>query len=168
MAPQNAIAVEHLPVADRRTLAAAREAFIAALARDTPGTDLPRFVKVLDAVIAWTVARGSVLAFRVREARKDVLSFELAETKVVLWSAQVTHGSGPRLEIYPPAGGALSPEERATVLETLNAHSRKALTTDDRLQIGFGALKNEAARTAVLNLMRGLLATNAQPASAPS
>ena len=164
MAPQNAIAVEHAPIAGRRTLAAAREAFVAALARAPPGTDLPRLVKVLDAFIAWTVSRANVLAFRGREARGDVLSFEVVDTKVVLWSAQVTQGAGPRRALYPPAGRALSPEERATVREPLNAHSRRPLAADDRLQIGFGALKNDVARAAVLNLMKGLLATSAQPA----
>jgi hypothetical protein len=150
-----------------RTLPLAREAFVATIRRDTPGTDLPRLVKVLDALVAWSVARPALLAFRADEGRTDAISFERVGTQVVFWSARVTRGAGPKLEIYPPAGRALSPEERATVLETLNAHSREVLVDGDRLRIGFGALKNEAARTAVLALMQQLLEVKGQPA-APS
>jgi hypothetical protein len=150
-----------------RTLAAARQSLVAAIQRDTPGTDLPRLVKVLDTLIAWSVARPSQLAFRADEARSDVISFGLVGTKVVFWSAQVTREAGPRLEIYPPTGRGLSAEERASVLETLNAHSRAVLVDGDRLRIGFGALKNDAARTAVLALMKQLLARSGQSSASP-
>ena len=150
-----------------RTLPTARDAFVAAIQRDTPGPDLPRLVAVLDTLIAWSVARSGLLAFRGDERRSDVVSFELAGPKVVFWSAQVTRGTGPRLEIYPPTGRALSADERATVMQTLNAHSREVLAEGDRLRIGFGALKNAAATTAVLNLMQQLLASSSQPAGSP-
>jgi hypothetical protein len=147
-----------------RTLPLAHQAFVAAIQRDTPGTDLPRFVAVLDALIAWSVARPGLLAFRADEGRKDVVSFERTGSKVVFWSAQVTRGTGPRLEIHAPTGRALTAEERTTVLQTLNANSREVLVRGDRLRIGFGALKNAAARAAVLALMEQLLAGTSQPA----
>ena len=111
----------------RRTLPLARRALVAAIARDTPGTDQPRLVKVLDALIAWSVARPTLLAFRDDERRGDVLAFVCAGTTVVCWSAQVTRGVGPRLEIYPPTGRSLSAEQRAMVIRTVNAHARQAL-----------------------------------------
>ena len=151
-----------------RTLAAAQQAFIAAIKRDTPGTDLPRLTAVLDALIAWSVARPGLLAFRADEGRSDVVSFELVGSKVVFWSAQVTRGAGPKLEIYPPTGRALGAEARATVMETLNANSREVLAEGDRLRIGFGALKNDASRAAVLALMEQLLATSGPAAEAPA
>jgi hypothetical protein len=150
-----------------RTPPLAHQAFVAAMQRDKPGTDLPRFVAVLDALIAWSVARPALLAFRADEGRKDVVSFERAGSKVVFWSAQVTRGTGPRLEIYPPTGRSLSAEERTTVMETLNAHSREVLVEGDRLRIGFGALKNPAGLAAVLGLMEQLLAGTGQPAGSP-
>src|SRR5438067_9803218 len=133
-----------------RTLPAAREGLVAAIARDTPGSDLPRLVKVLDALIAWSVARPELLAFRTDPTRNDVIAFELVGTQTVLWSVLVTRGVGPVLEIYPPTGRSLSAEDRAMVMQTLNAHARAVLVEGDRLRIGFGALKNEAARAAVL------------------
>ena len=139
------------------SLPAARAAFIAAIENDTPGTDLPRFVTVLDALIAWSVARPDLLDFRPDGARRAVIGFSRAGSKGSFWSAQVTRGSGPRLEISSPSGTALSEEERATVLQTLNAHSRVVLVDGDRLRIGFGALKNAAAQTAVLALLERLL-----------
>jgi len=148
----------------RRTLPLARRALVAAIARDTPGTDQPRLVKVLDALIAWSVARPTLLAFRDDERRGDVLAFVCAGTTVVCWSAQVTRGVGPRLEIYPPTGRSLSAEQRAMVIRTVNAHARQALIDGDRLWIGFGALKNDAARTAVLALLEELLAVEATTA----
>jgi hypothetical protein len=149
-----------------RTLPLAREAIVAAIQRDTPGTDLPRLVAVLDALIAWSVARPGLLAFRVGERRGDVVSFERVPSKEVFWSAQVTRGTGPRLEIHIPAGRSLSTEDRATVMETLNAHSRQVLVEGDRLRIGFGALKNAAAQAAVLAVMEHLLADRDEPAAA--
>jgi hypothetical protein len=147
------------------SLPAARDAFIAAIKKDTPGSDLPRFVAVLDALIAWSVARPDQLAFRADGARNAVVGFSRAGSKGAFWSAQVTRGTGPKLEISSPMGSALSDEERATVLETLNAHSRVALEEGDRLRIGFGALKNAAAQAAVLALMERLLVDSGQPAA---
>ena len=146
-----------------RTLAAAREAFVAEMARDTPGTDLPRYVAVLDALFAWSAARPALLQLREAEKRRDVVRFERAGTKVVFWSVQTARDAAPRLEIHVPSGQPLGGEDRATVLQTLNAHSRDLLVEGDRLRIGFGALKNVAAQHAVLTLMERLLAGGDQP-----
>jgi hypothetical protein len=80
------------------------------------------------------------LAFRAGEGRKDVVSFARAGSQAVFWSVQVTRGVGPKLEIHTPGGRALSADERARVLEMLNAHSRAVLVEGDRLRIGFGAV----------------------------
>jgi hypothetical protein len=150
-----------------RTLPAAREAFVAAMTRDTPGTDLPRYVAVLDALIAWSVARPTLLRFRENEKRADVVSFERVSTKAVIWSVQTARNAAPRLEIHVLAGQPLTGEERATVLQTLNAHSRDLLVEGDRLRIGFGALKNATAQQAVLGVIEQLLVNSGQPAESP-
>ncbi len=147
-----------------RTLPAAREAFVAAVTQDTPGTDLPRLVAVLDALIAWSVARPGQLAFRAAAAGKGVVSFSRAGAKGAFWSAQVTRGTGPRLEIHLPSADALDDARRAMVMRTLNVHSRQVLVEGDRLRIGFGALKNAAAQAAVLALMDQLLSDQDAPA----
>lgn len=153
-----------------RTLPLAHHAFVAALSRDTSETELPRLVAVLDALIAWSAARPGVLAFRDAEGRSDVISFARvgarAGSNAVFWSAQVSRGAGAKLEIRAPSGRPLTPEERATALETLNAHSREVLVEGDRLRIGFGALKNAAALAAVLALMQHLLTGSGDPAAA--
>jgi hypothetical protein len=146
-----------------RTLADARAAFVAAIKQDTPGSDLPRLVAVLDALIAWSTARPEKLSFRPPSGRGATVGFERVGAKAVFWSAQVTRGAGPKLEIHGNVGEALSDAERAQVLETLNAHSREVLVDGDRLRIGFGALKNAAAQAAVLALMERLLARDALP-----
>jgi hypothetical protein len=145
------------------TLAAAREAFVAAIRQDTPGTDLPRFVAVLDALIAWSAERPDLIAFRAEAGRSHGVRFEHAGSKGAFWSAQVTRGVGPKLEINSPIGRSLSDDDRATVMRTLNAHSRAGLVDGDRLRIGFGALKNAAAQAAVLTLMEQLLASSGRP-----
>ena len=150
-----------------RTLPAACEAFVAEMARDTPGTDLPRYVAVLDALIAWSAARPALLQFREAEKRRDVVRFERAGTKAVFWSVRPVRGAAPMLEIAPPAGTSLTDEGRAHAMATLNAHSRAVLADGDRLRIGFGALKNVAAQRAVLALMEQLLAGDGQPAASP-
>lgn len=157
------------------SLPAARAAFVAAIEKDTPGSDLPRFVAVLDALIAWSVARPELLTFRADGARSAVIGFSRTGSKSPFWSAQVTRGSGPKLEISSTNGTSLSDAERATVLETLNAHTRVVLEDGDRLRIGFGALKNAAAQAAVLALLERLLvvdapqtAATAPPADAPA
>ncbi len=154
------------PAAPRvpRTLPLAREAFVSAIGHDTPGTDLPRYVAVLDALLAWSAARPQQLAFREETTPRGDISFVRAGTKEVLWSVRVLRGSAPVLEIAPPAGASLTAEGRTHALETLNRHSRVVLTGEDRLRIGFAALKNAAARTAVLSLLDDLLAGGAPSA----
>jgi hypothetical protein len=139
-------------------LSDAREAFVAAMKRDTPGTDLPRYTAVLDSLLDWSAKRRELLRFRPGGARTDVLRFERAKTKEVLWSAQIVRRDSPNLEIHLAAGRPLSAEDRARTLETLNAHSRDLLEEGDRLRIRFGALKNAAALAAVLALLEQLLA----------
>ena len=149
-----------------RTLADARTAFVAAIKQDTPGAELARLVAVLDALIAWSTARPELLSFRPPTARGAGVGFERAGSKAPFWSAQVTRGVGPKLEIHGKVGEALSDAERAAVIETLNAHSRDVLVEGDRLRIGFGALKNAAAQAAVLALMDRLLSRGAAPPGA--
>ena len=87
--------------------------------------------------------------------------------RAAFWSAQVTRGAGPRLEVHAPPGRPMGAEERAAVMAALNTHSREVLVEGDRLRIGFGALKNDAARAAVLALMDGLLTGGGGRAAAP-
>ncbi|MGZ8468469.1 MAG: hypothetical protein ACXW61_03310 [Gemmatirosa sp.] len=147
-----------------RTLPSAREAFVAAMTRDTPGTDLSRYVAVLDALIAWSEARPTLLRFRADEKRNDVVSFERTGAKAVIWSVQTARNAAPRLEIHVQSGQPMTSEDRATVLQTLNAHSRDLLVEGDRLRIGFGALKNVTTQSAVFALLEQLLTSNGQPA----
>ena len=148
-----------------RTLPAARDAFVATMKRDTKGAELSRLVGVLDALVKWSVARPQALAFQ-GDSGAGVLAFESVESKEVCWSARVTRGDAPKLEIYPPTGRSLSPETRAKVVETLNLHVREQLNPNDRLRISFGALKNASALEAVTSLLDELLATNGSAASA--
>jgi hypothetical protein len=148
-----------------RTLPAAREAFVATMKRETKGPELSRLVGVLDALIKWSVARPQTLSFQ-DDSSDGVLAFECVESKKVCWSARVTRGDAPKLEIYPPTGRSLSPETRAKVIETLNTYARQQLAADDRLRIGFGALKNVSALAAVTALLGELLATNGSAAKA--
>jgi hypothetical protein len=138
-------------------LDSARKAFIEVARRDTPGTDLPRYVAVLDALLEWTRARGERLTFRPSAKRAEVIRFERAGTKKAFWSAQPTRGGAPRLEVHLGPASAASAASHADTLATLNAHSRDVLEEGDRLRIGFGALKNAAALAAVLTLLDRLL-----------
>src|SRR4051812_2120981 len=140
-----------------RTLSSARQSFVTAIQRDTPGTDLPRYVAVLDALIEWSAARPDRLAFRAAEKRADVIRFERTDTKEALWSAQLVRGAAPNLEIHLAAARATSAEDRGTTMATLNALSREVLVEGDRLRVGFGALKNAAALAAVLAMLERLL-----------
>jgi hypothetical protein len=137
------------------TLTRARDAFIDAVRRDTPGTDLPRYVAVLDALLAWSATHAGGLTLRA--GAKNGISFARAGTTGAFWSARPVRGDAPTLEIASPTGGSLTDEARAHVRTTLNAHSRTVLVDGDRLRIGFGALKNPTARSEVLALLDDLL-----------
>lgn len=151
-----------------RTLPVAREAFVAAMKRETTGTELARLVAVLDALIKWSVSRPQTLQFHQEASPAGVIAFECVGSKTVLWSARVTRGDAPKLEIYPPTGRSLTTESRAKVMELINAHTRDSLEEKDRLRIGFGALKNSAALTAVTGMLNDLLESNARPMSVAS
>lgn len=153
--PLSARAATRAPArADEQT--AAPRAFTDALRRETTGTDLPRYLAVLEALVAWTAKHANDLAPRAG-ARADTLRYARVETEEPFWSAQVRRADAPTLEIHLPKGRPLSAEDRADALHTLNAHSRGVLVEGDRLRIGFGALKNAAALAAVLALMERLL-----------
>jgi len=147
-------------------LEAARTAFVDEARRETPGSDLPRYVAVLDALLAWSAERTDRLALQMTAKRRGLVRFVRAGTKDPFWSAQPTRTGAPTLEIHLPASRQSSAADRAETLQTLNAHSRVALVEGDRLRIGFGALKNAAALAAVLALMDRLLADAAAPADA--
>ena len=66
-------------------------------------------------------------------------------------------GDGPKLELLPRAASVLPAEQRTAAMDVLNAHSRELLEGDDKLCIGFSAMKNPAARTAIMTLMDQLL-----------
>ena len=150
-----------------RTLSQARDEFVAAMNRDTVGTDRPRLLAVLDALIAWSVARPTQVRFRPEDSTKGVLTFERVGTKLVLWTATPRRADTPRLELLPRGTKVLTEEQRAAAVAALNAHSREVLESDDALRIGFGALKNVAARAAVLALMDELIAITT-PADRPA
>ena len=97
--------------------------------------------------------------------RPGVVSFEHVGSNVVFWAASPRRCDVPKLELLPRAARVLSAAERATATDTLNAHSRGTLSADDPLRIGFGALKNLAARAAVLALMDQLLVVTGRTAS---
>jgi len=130
-------------------LATARDAFVASMKRDTTGRELARLVAVLDDLIKWSVARPKALAFR-DDTASTAFGFQLAGSGTMFWSARVTRGDAPTLEIYPPTGRTLSAEMREKVKETLNAISRRPTADERSLRVGFGALKNATARETVL------------------
>ena len=149
-----------------RSLPDARDAFAAVIQRDTPGTDLPRYLAVLDALLAWSVARPGRLVFRADAGPADVIRFARTGASTAFWTARASRGEAPTLEIATPSGYAQAAEDSARAMAALNAHSRTVLVDGDRLRIGFGALKNEAARAAVLALMDELLAAGRPAATA--
>jgi hypothetical protein len=151
-----------------RTLPDARAAFVSAMKRDTSGTELTRLVAVIDALIKWSVARPKSLAFHDADSAPGIISFALAGSKTICWTARVTRGDAPKLELFPPGGRSLSPEARAKLVEMLNAHSRLGLADDGRLRISFGALKNAAALEAVTGLLGEVLTADPRPATAVS
>jgi hypothetical protein len=150
-----------------RALPLAREAFLAAVRRDTPGTDLARYAAVLDALLAWSAARPGRLAFRAEPTTGAELRFGPAHGAGVLWVARPVRGGAPTLEIAP-GSALLADADRARVRAALNAHSRAVLAPGDRLRIGFGALKNAAALAAVLALLDDLLDLPETAAGAPA
>lgn len=134
----------------------ARAMFIDAARRDTPGSDLPRYVAVLDAILAWTAARADQLVFSSSGPRPGLIRFERAGTKALLWSARTTRGGPPTFEIHV-VSSEVSGTRRAEAMRTLNAYSRDPFADSDRLRIGFGALKNAGALAAILALLDRLL-----------
>lgn len=141
-----------------QTLADFRQTFAKTIGRDTSPTELSRHVAVLDAVLAWAAATRRQLVPRAGGVKTDAVFFDHAGAGFALCAVRVSRSAGAVLEICPPTGHALSGDDRATVLATLNDHSRgTALVDGDRLRIGFGALKNTAAREAVLRLLNELL-----------
>jgi hypothetical protein len=149
------------------TVSLAREAFIARMNRDTAHVERPRLVAVLDAILAWSAARPDV-QFRADDNTKGIIRFECVDSHAVLWSATPRHQDTPVLELLPGASRVLSDEERATAIATLGAHTSQIQDPTGRLHIGFSALKNANARTAVMDLMGELVTKAGKGARAKS
>jgi hypothetical protein len=144
--------------AGTHTLPLARRAFVASLRSETTFAERPRLLEVFDALLRWSLERPTMVAFRERESRPDVVSFVRTGSGEVFWSVRPKRGALPTLELVPRALRLLREEDRLLAMQTLNAHTRKTLATGDALRIGFGALKNPVARNAVLALMDRLIA----------
>jgi hypothetical protein len=145
-----------------------RAAFLAAVARDTPGSDLARYTEVLDEVLAWVVARADRVAVTAEPSAAGVIAFTPAAGAAgPRWSLRPVRGDAPLVEILP-AAGTRQDAQRERVRAMFNAHSRVVLGADDRLRIGFGALKKPAARTALLALLDTLLDEPAADAESPT
>ena len=127
------------------TLPLARAAFINQMNRDTIPTERPRLLAVLDAMIAWSAARPERVRFRADTNERGIVRFEALGAKAVIWAATPRRNDTPVLDLLPGASRFLS------------AHTRETLDPIGRLHIGFGALKNANACTAVLALMDELL-----------
>lgn len=150
-----------------QTLPHAREAFITQMSRGTSLSERPRLVAVLDAMIEWSAARADRVRFRGDDNTRGVVRFESVASRAVIWSAIPKARDFPVLELLPNAARVLSPDERASALATLDAHTRSTLAPDGRLHIGFGALKNANAKQAVLDLADELL-TKVDEAARPT
>ncbi len=142
-----------------RTLPAAREQFVKAIARDTHAVEQPRLIAVLDALIAWSNKHPTLLKFREEEDTPGTIAFEKVGTKMIVWCASPRRQDVPRLELVPKAAKSISPEDREKLLNMLNAHMREPLLPDEKLRIGFSALKNAAALAAVQSAVEHLITT---------
>jgi hypothetical protein len=139
------------------TLSLARDAFIRVMNRDTDRGERPRLIAVLDAMIAWSAAQPAVLRFRADDNVRGVVRFERVDSGAVFWSASPRVRETPLLELLPGSARLLPDDVRSGAVDTLNANTRATQDMNGRLSIGFGALKNAAARAAVLELMTELL-----------
>lgn len=140
-----------------QALSVARQDFITAMKRDTAPTECPRFLAVLDAMIEWSLARPTLVSFRPEDSHKGAVAFGRVGSKALVWTATPRKRDMPRLELMPRSARTLTEDDRAAVVATLNAHARDELTAEEPLRINFGALKNKAARAAVLDCMDKLL-----------
>ena len=139
------------------TLSLAREAFIRVMNRDTVPAERTRMLVVLDAMVAWSLARPELVRFRADDNDRGIVRFERVDSSAVFWAARPRPQDSPMLELLPASSRLLAPEVRASAIDMLNSHTRATLDPNGRLNIGFGALKNDAARAAVLELMTQLL-----------
>src|SRR5688500_16383046 len=113
-------------VTQEQAPATQRETFVAAMSRDTRGTELERLAAVLDAILAWSSKRPGLVTTRGAERSSDALNFTREGSKVVVWSIRAPRGGAPTLEIAPATVRTLDEEERARARETLTTHSRAA------------------------------------------
>jgi hypothetical protein len=141
-----------------RTLPAARDQFVKAIARDTHAVEQPRLVAVLDALIAWSAKHPTLLQFREEEDTPGTIAFERVGSKMIVWTASPRRQDVPRLELVPKALKTIPVEQREKLTSTLNAHMREPLLPDEKLRIGFSALKNAAALSAIQTAVEQLIA----------
>jgi hypothetical protein len=137
------------------TLAAAREEFMRHMYRDNVVGERPGLLAVLDAIIAWSATHQDLVRFRPDDNTKGVIRFEDVATGTVFWAATPRRQNSPMLQILPGSSRLLTDEQRAEAVTRLSTYTRES--NPERMNIGFGALKNAAGRAAVFALMDELL-----------
>ena len=145
------------------TLSSAREEFMRHVYRDNGLAERPRMLAILDAVIAWSASRPDQVRFRPDDNTKGLIRFEQVSTNTIFWVAAPRRANAPLLQLLPGSGRLLSEEDVNDVVGRLNSFTREE-NPAGRMHISFGALKNPAGRTAVLELMDELL-LKVQPAA---
>ena len=108
------------------SLSLARDAFIKSMNRDTDHGERPRLIAVLDAMIAWSLARPKLLKFRVDAGEKGVLRFERVGSDLVFWSATPRRQDARVLELLPGASRALTPEEKLSLDRAMRRGDRNS------------------------------------------
>ena len=138
-------------------LTESREAFLANMSKLSGVTERPQFKEILDDFIGWSAARPEELAYDDKEHRQHLVSFRLAGSAQVIWTAYPKMNAGAKLSVLPGGNGRLSEELLAEIVAKLQGVTTEPVRADKKLDIPFRALKSPARRAVVKEVIDTIL-----------
>lgn len=147
------------------TLSESREAFLVNMRKLSGVSERPQFQEILDDFIGWSSARPDDLAYHDKDHRQNLVSFRLADSAQVIWTAYPKQNAGAKLSVLPGGNGRLPDELLLEIVAKLQGVTTEPVRADKKLDIPFRALKSPARRAVVKEVIDTIL-TEARPALA--
>lgn len=115
-----------------------------------------RFLVVLEDFVAWAAASSGRFVLNENEHQQSVVSFRHAQSGRVAWSAYPKEKGGAKLELFARSRHAFDPSVWDEAMREVQGFSREPLKDGSTLRIPFSAMKSQATRESVKQLIRQL------------
>ena len=139
------------------TLDESREAFLVNMRTMSGASERPQFEEILDDFVGWSAARPTDMVYHDKDSHQNVVSFRLAGSAQVIWTAYPKRSAGAKLTVLPGGNGRLPDALLAEIVAKLQGVTTEPVSANKKLDIPFRALKSPARRAVVKEVIDAIL-----------